>query len=223
MNEPNTPSDPEQVPPSFGAPPPPPPSNVTPPPPPSGYTPSPPPSGFPPPPPPLGYPTPAPMGMANALTPGSFNGQTLVAWPQRVLATLVDAAFYIVLYIVVIIVAATLGRIPVLGILIDLVLYVAILGAGIWNFGYRQGKTGQSIGKAIIGIRVVGTQNGGQAIGFGLSFVRQIAHFLDGLPCYIGYLWPLWDPMKQTFADKVMSTVVIPGPKSAPSVDLFKV
>ena len=25
----------------------------------------------------------------------------------------------------------------------------------------------------------------------------------------IGYLWPLWDPMRQTFADKLMKTVVI--------------
>jgi hypothetical protein len=37
----------------------------------------------------------------------------------------------------------------------------------------------------------------------------MLAHILDSLPCYLGYLWPLWDAKRQTFADKVMGTVVI--------------
>ena len=47
-------------------------------------------------------------------------------------------------------------------------------------------------------------------IGFGMSIVRQIAHIVDGLVCYIGYLWPLWDAKRQTFADKIMTTVCVP-------------
>jgi uncharacterized RDD family membrane protein YckC len=43
-----------------------------------------------------------------------------------------------------------------------------------------------------------------------MAFVRDLAHFLDGI-FYIGYLWPLWDPKRQTFADKVCSTVVLEG------------
>ena len=46
-----------------------------------------------------------------------------------------------------------------------------------------------------------------------MSFVRQLAHVLDGLPCYLGYLWPLWDAKRQTFADKVIGTYVIDQPK----------
>ena len=42
----------------------------------------------------------------------------------------------------------------------------------------------------------------------GQTFLRQLCHYLDGA-VYIGYLWPLWDPMRQTFADKLMKTVVI--------------
>ncbi len=37
----------------------------------------------------------------------------------------------------------------------------------------------------------------------------MLAHFLDSLACYVGWLWPLWDPKRQTFADKIMSTVVV--------------
>ena len=52
-------------------------------------------------------------------------------------------------------------------------------------------------------------ESDGQFIGGGLSFARQIVHIVDGFPCMLGYLWPLWDAKKQTFADKIMGTVVV--------------
>ncbi|MFE5810303.1 RDD family protein [Streptomyces sp. NPDC056491] len=73
---------------------------------------------------------------------------------------------------------------------------------------YKEGSTGQSTGKKIVGISVH-RELDGATLGFGMAFVRKLAHFLDGAACYIGYLWPLWDEKKQTFADKVCSTVVI--------------
>ena len=87
------------------------------------------------------------------------------------------------------------------------------LAVFIWNICIKQGRTGYSIGKGVLGIKLIKLDTG-QTIGAGLSFVRQIAHILDSLPCYIGYLWPLWDSKRQTFADKVMGTVVIDQPKS---------
>ncbi|MGV9316626.1 RDD family protein, partial [Streptomyces sp. NPDC003691] len=71
-----------------------------------------------------------------------------------------------------------------------------------------EGSTGQTPGKKAAGIKVL-READGRTLGFGLSFVRQLAHILDSLPCYLGYLWPLWDEKKQTFADKVCATVVI--------------
>ncbi|GGR77713.1 hypothetical protein Snoj_79150 [Streptomyces nojiriensis] len=73
---------------------------------------------------------------------------------------------------------------------------------------YKEGTTGQTIGKKVVGISVH-READGATLGFGMAFVRKLAHFLDGIACYIGYLWPLWDEKKQTFADKVCSTVVI--------------
>jgi uncharacterized RDD family membrane protein YckC len=72
---------------------------------------------------------------------------------------------------------------------------------------YREGKTGQTPGKRIVGIRLL-REYDGSALGFGLAFGRRLLHFLDGI-CYIGYLWPLWDAKNQTFADKIVHTVVI--------------
>jgi uncharacterized RDD family membrane protein YckC len=78
-----------------------------------------------------------------------------------------------------------------------------------WNFGYRQGKTGSSIGKSVLKFKVV-SERTWQPIGFWPSIGRQIAHYIDQLICYIGYLWPLWDGKRQTIADKIMATVCVP-------------
>jgi uncharacterized RDD family membrane protein YckC len=86
---------------------------------------------------------------------------------------------------------------------------ILVLAYVIWNLGYRQGTTGSSIGKSVLKFKVIGEKTG-QPIGFGMSIVRQIAHIVDGLVCYLGYLWPLWDAKRQTFADKIMSTVCVP-------------
>ncbi|GAU64981.1 hypothetical protein SSP35_01_03180 [Streptomyces sp. NBRC 110611] len=72
----------------------------------------------------------------------------------------------------------------------------------------KEGKTGQSPGKKALGIMLV-KETTGQPIGFGMAFVRKLCHFLDGLPCDLGYLWPLWDEKSQTFADKIVGTVVV--------------
>jgi uncharacterized RDD family membrane protein YckC len=77
-----------------------------------------------------------------------------------------------------------------------------------WNFCYRQGKTGQSIGKSVLKFKVI-SEKTWQPIGFWLSFVRQLAHYVDQLICNLGYLWPLWDDKRQTIADKIMSTVCV--------------
>ena len=79
----------------------------------------------------------------------------------------------------------------------------------LWNYGYRQGTTGSSLGKSVMKVKVV-SEVTGQPLGFGLSIVRQLAHFVDAIICYIGFLFPLWDAKRQTLADKIMNTVVLP-------------
>jgi uncharacterized RDD family membrane protein YckC len=79
----------------------------------------------------------------------------------------------------------------------------------VWDYGYRQGTTGSSIGKSVMKIKVV-SEVTGQPLGFGMSVLRQIAHFVDALICFIGFLLPLWDSKRQTLADKIMTTVVLP-------------
>lgn len=96
------------------------------------------------------------------------------------------------------------GGVILLLILVGLVTYAAFW---IWNVCLRQGRTGYSIGKGTIGIKLIAEQTG-QPMGAFMSFLRQILHVVDSI-CYVGYLWPLWDSKRQTFSDKIMHTVVI--------------
>ncbi|MFD3542968.1 RDD family protein [Streptomyces sp. NPDC058662] len=73
---------------------------------------------------------------------------------------------------------------------------------------YLEGSRGQSTGKKIVGISLL-RERDGRPLGFGMAFVRKLAHALDSLACYLGWLWPLWDEKKQTLADKVCGTVVV--------------
>ena len=43
-----------------------------------------------------------------------------------------------------------------------------------------------------------------------MSVLRSLAHCVDAIICYIGFLLPLWDPKRQTLADKIMTTVCLP-------------
>ncbi|MGI5128762.1 RDD family protein [Pseudonocardia sp. CA-107938] len=137
----------------------------------------------------------------------------LAEWPARAAAALIDGgipavAALVGFFLVGLLVYVTQSlSLAFLGVLV----YVALIAFTIWNQCYRQGVTGQSIGKKIVGLKLVGMQSGAP-IGFGGAFLRQLAHFLDGI-ALVGYLWPLWDPMKQTFADKICSTVVVVVPK----------
>jgi len=140
----------------------------------------------------------------------------LAHWGLRVGAYLVDLLLLVPGYVVVVI-GGVLGSGSdgsALGPVLMAVGYLAIVGTMIWNLFVRQGSTGWSVGKQAVGIRLLKEETM-QPMGGGLAFVRYLAHILDGLPCYLGYLWPLWDNKRQTFADKIMSTVVVVQKKPA--------
>jgi len=88
------------------------------------------------------------------------------------------------------------------------VMWLAAVGYCAWNFGHRQGRTGSSLGKSLMRVKVVDATTG-SPVGFWRSAIRQLNHALDVLTLGVGYLWPLWDPKHQTFADKLLSTVAV--------------
>ena len=125
------------------------------------------------------------------------------------LATLIDGAVPAAVALVVIVPLSLIGDLTLL-LTVGGLAYVAMFAFAIWNSGYRQGTTGQSIGKKVIGTKLVRASDQ-QPVGFGLAIGRQLLHVIDAIPFYVGYLWPLWDDRRQTFADKVCDTVVVPA------------
>ena len=81
---------------------------------------------------------------------------------------------------------------------------------GIAYFVYFEGgETGQTLGKKAMNIRVVDGATGG-ALGYGKAVLRYIGRIPSSI-CFIGYLWALWDPEKQTWHDKIATTYVVPA------------
>jgi uncharacterized RDD family membrane protein YckC len=77
-------------------------------------------------------------------------------------------------------------------------------------FTYFHGSTGQTPGDAALGIRVVDVRDHlGQPIGYGRAFLRWLVSIVSFIVLFLGYLWMLWDPNKQTWHDKAAGSVPV--------------
>lgn len=176
----------------------------------------------PPPPPSSGYsmpPAPSDMG-----APVAVRGE-LASWPLRVGGYLIDSFLPAIPASIIIAIGMAMGASGAtadpttgamtggnpLGFLIAGIGYLGLFIFQVWNRWIKGGR-GQTIGRKMVGITLLGEETG-QPIGTGMAFVRDLAHVLDSLAFYVGWLWPLWDSKRQTFADKVMKTVVVTTPK----------
>ena len=122
--------------------------------------------------------------------PPAVQGRALAGWWQRVGASLFDGIF----------------SITIIGYFVN------------WFLMGRDGeRNGQTLGKQVVGIRVVKADGSPVSVGFavlrelvvkGLLF-GGLGWFLFGIPGLLNYLWPLWDkPGQQALHDKIVSTYV---------------
>lgn len=195
----------------------------------SGDTPEVPPAGGTPPPPP---PPPPPGGYGQVPAPGiAPNGKEYAAWIWRVLSYLIDYVPVVVIVGIGYLFAAILtttsevvreGSVgdtaysyttvdtstSAFGILLVFLCWAIALAYWFWNKGYREGTTGKSIGKSVTGYTTVNEETG-EPLGAGMGIVRVLLLYVDFFICYIGVLWPLWDPKRQALlSDKVTKAVV---------------
>ena len=73
---------------------------------------------------------------------------------------------------------------------------------------------GWSLGRSMFGIAVVGRD--GAMAGPAVLVLRDVAHVLDTVPLFSGWLWPLVDARGRTFADLLARTEVRPVVGSRP-------
>lgn len=97
------------------------------------------------------------------------------------------------------------------GVLIGFGALVA-LAITLWNRVFKMGRTGQSVGKKVIGLKLIDDKTG-QPIGAGSCFLRELVSSIVNQVIYLSYLWMLWDADKQTLADKAVHSTVVVLPK----------
>jgi uncharacterized RDD family membrane protein YckC len=124
--------------------------------------------------------------MRGAALPGA-----LASFGERTLSFLIDSVAPVTVLTMLLSLAAHTDGIW-WRLVISASAYIGLLGFGIWNCGYLQGTTGRSLGRQPVGLR--------------WAVARQIWHVAD---FGIGFLWPLHDSKRQTFADKIVGTVVV--------------
>lgn len=153
-------------------------------------------------------------------------GLALARWPRRAVAYIVDVflQFLVPTVVLVVLVARDVTAGGAVGdvfgpfvlanglTLVIILVYAPLLMA-------REGRhNGQTLGKQLLGIRVLREDR--RPFELGTALVREVAikHMLFGLgyfllliPNLLDALWPLWDERRQTLHDKLSSTVVVRG------------
>jgi len=118
----------------------------------------------------------------------------------RFVAALLDSVIIVALSVIVATVFAVI-KLAVVGSLAQLVLTI---GYYVWF----QSRTGQTMGKKVMKIKVVNTA--GVTPSLGTFALREILGKLaSGLILGIGYLMVAWDSKKQGLHDKIASTYVV--------------
>ncbi|MQS09770.1 RDD family protein [Streptomyces alkaliphilus] len=149
-----------------------------------------------------GYGYPQQGGVPYGGVPNAYAG-----WGSRLVARIVDGLIIAVVPVILMTTAievngetVTIGPMYYIGLL--------LLLAGGFFFAYLVGTTGQTPGRKMVNIQVV-KEATGQPMGFGVAIARFLLDFINSLPCFAGYLWPLWDAKKQTLTDKIVGSIVI--------------
>jgi uncharacterized RDD family membrane protein YckC len=137
---------------------------------------------------------------------------TVVGFGPRLIATVLDAVilgfFTFVVGAIVGVVAALLDlytpnrQIPIEGLLI-----VSLLALSVLYYVRAWTDSGQTMGKMVLGLRVVGSD--GQPLSAGRALLRYLGYLVSGLLLSLGFLWIVFDRKRQGWHDKMAASYVV--------------
>jgi hypothetical protein len=141
---------------------------------------------------------------------------TSANYGKRVIAVFLDWLYAIVPPVIFFIIGLSLvlgESATALGVLLMIAGSVGWIVLSIQNKVFKEGRTGQSFGKARMNISLVDSSTG-QPLGAGRCFIREFVFSLlssvtAGIFWIIDYLWPLWDKDGERLMDKIMTSRVI--------------
>ena len=142
------------------------------------------------------------------MTTANYGKRVIAVFLDWLYAVVPPVTFFIIGLIMVLAETAT-----ALGILLMIAGSIGWLVLSIQNKIFREGKTGQSFGKARMNISLIDSSSG-QPLGAGRCFLREFVFSLlssvtAGIFWIIDYLWPLWDKDGERLMDKIMTSRVI--------------
>jgi uncharacterized RDD family membrane protein YckC len=150
----------------------------------------------------------APPGQPAWSAPVSSAGlYDFAGYGPRVVALFVDGA--IVSVVIVLVVSLLAAMLDEAGALLGSLLAIFY---SVWYYVHGHSTTGQTIGKRMMHIKVVGTD--GLIISRSRAFGRFMVLGVESAGTYllvgaVGLLWPLWDKNKQAWHDKAVNTYVV--------------
>ena len=126
---------------------------------------------------------------------------------RRLLAFLIDIVIVVVPFAVVVNVSAATGHDSDTA---QFLAFAFLFAESLAYFAlFEGGRRGQTLGKRALGIRVIHFETG-HRIGYGRAVGRNLARIVSNFFCYLGYFWMLWDTERQTWHDKIATTIVVP-------------
>lgn len=129
----------------------------------------------------------------------------LATWPARVGAFAVDVLLPVAVLATLAVCTFTASFMSWLWWVYMVALAVTFLAAAV-NRLLLPTMTGFSLGRALFGVAV--RTRGGAPAGVWRLLLRDMAHLLDTVALFVGWLWPLWDRRRRTFADMLLRTEV---------------
>ncbi len=135
---------------------------------------------------------------------GSDTEPVLASWPARACALAVDILPAAAVLATTALVALS---VPLHGTWwwLSIAAGAMTVGWGAFNRLVLPASGGQSLGRAVVGITVVRCDG---RVGAWMLLLRDLAHLLDTAPAFAGWLWPLWNTRRRTFADMLLRTQV---------------
>lgn len=147
----------------------------------------------------------------------------VMGFDRRLVATLIIdgllVAFVTFILVVTVTIIAIIGSayesdetirfnlaLAVTGVLTSMAYYV-----GFWA------KSGQTVGKDLLGIKVVCKD--GEPPGWGRAFLRYIGYIISAVVLSLGFMWVLFDKKRQGWHDKIAGTYVIDAEYSFKNAD----
>lgn len=141
------------------------------------------------------------------------SSKTLTAEPadfgQRLGAFLFDLLLYLILLMASTFLLSSFSRKSIVSSnAMLLAFYLIAFALYAFNFVLLAGRAGQTIGKRLVGIRIV--RENGEPVGFIQVILRHVVGYaLSMLGGFLGFVWVIWDSKYQGWHDKIARTIVV--------------